>query len=115
MSDPVVQATFGAAHATWQLAKSTLESLAHRAWSAARANRSLQPTELAEITSGCVLAVARTRQAIGELLALTGMTAIQPESELARAWRDYQALAAHGSMSPRHLGSAGALLLNASA
>jgi hypothetical protein len=53
------------------------------------------------------------RQAIGELMALVGMTAIQPESELARAWRDYQALAAHGSMSPRHLGSAGALLINA--
>jgi alkylation response protein AidB-like acyl-CoA dehydrogenase len=115
MTDPVVQATYGAAQATWQLAKSTLESLAHKAWSAARANRPLQPTDLAEITSGCVLSVARTRQAIAELMALTGMTAIQPESELARAWRDYQALAAHGSMSPRHLGSAGALLLNASA
>lgn len=113
MTDPVVQATYGAAHATWQLAKSTLETLAHKAWSAARANRPLQ--DLAEITSGCVLSVARMRQAIGELMALTGMTAIQPESELARAWRDYQALAAHGSMSPRHLGSAGALLLNASA
>jgi hypothetical protein len=62
-----------------------------------------------------VLSVARMRQAIGELMALTGMTAIQPESELARAWRDYQALAAHGSMSPRHLGAAGALLLNTGA
>jgi hypothetical protein len=44
-------------------------------------------------------------------MALTGMTAIQPESELARAWRDFQALAAHGSVSPRHLGSTGATLL----
>jgi alkylation response protein AidB-like acyl-CoA dehydrogenase len=112
MTDPVVQATYGAAHATWQLAKSTLESLAHEAWNAARANRPLQPTDLAQITSGCVLSVARMRQAIAELMALTGMTAIQPESELARAWRDYQALAAHGSMSPRHLGAAGALLIN---
>jgi alkylation response protein AidB-like acyl-CoA dehydrogenase len=111
MSDPVVQVTYGAAHATWQLAKSALDSLAHNAWDAVRANRPLQPHDLAEITSGCVLCVAKLRAAIGELLALTGMTAIQPESELARAWRDFQALAAHGSISPRHLGSTGALLL----
>jgi alkylation response protein AidB-like acyl-CoA dehydrogenase len=111
MSDPVVQVTYGAAHATWQLAKSALDSLARNAWDAVRANRPLQPHDLAEITSGCVLCVAKLRAAIGELLALTGMTAIQPESELARAWRDFQALAAHGSISPRHLGSTGALLL----
>jgi alkylation response protein AidB-like acyl-CoA dehydrogenase len=111
MSDPVVQVTYGAAHATWHLAKSSLDSLAHKAWDAARANRPLQPRDLAEITSGCVLSVAKLRAAMGELLALTGMTAIQPESELARAWRDFQALAAHGSVSPRHLGSTGALLL----
>jgi alkylation response protein AidB-like acyl-CoA dehydrogenase len=111
MSDPVVQSTFGAAYATWQLAKSLLESLAHKAWDAALANRALAPTDLAEITGGCVFSVARLRAAIGELLALTGMTAIQPESELARAWRDFQALAAHGSVSPRHLGATGAALL----
>jgi indole-3-acetate monooxygenase len=111
MSDPVVQATYGAAHATWQLAKSSLDSLAHKAWDAARANRSLSPRDLAETTSGCGFSVAKLRAALGELLALTGMTAIQPESELARTWRDFQALAAHGSVSPRHLGSAGALLL----
>jgi alkylation response protein AidB-like acyl-CoA dehydrogenase len=111
MSDPVVQSTFGAVYATWQLAKSLLESLAHKAWDAALANRALSPTDLAEITGGCVLCVARLRVAIGELMALTGMTAIQPESELARAWRDFQALAAHGSVSPRHLGATGAALL----
>jgi len=111
MSDPVVQVTFGAAHATWQLAKSSLDSLAHKAWDAVRANRALTPKDLAEITAGCVYCVAKLRAALGELMALTGMTAIQPESELARAWRDYQALAAHGSVSPRHLGSTGATLL----
>jgi alkylation response protein AidB-like acyl-CoA dehydrogenase len=111
MNDPVVQSTFGAAHATWQLAKSLLESLAHKAWDAARANRPLSPADLAEITAGCVYSVARMRVAAGELLALSGMTAIQPESELARAWRDLQALAAHASVSPRHLGVTGAALL----
>ena len=78
---------------------------------AARANRALSPADLAEITGGCALSVAKVRAAIGELLALTGMTAIQPESELSRAWRDLQALAAHGSISPRHLGATGAVLL----
>jgi alkylation response protein AidB-like acyl-CoA dehydrogenase len=111
MSDPAVQSTFGAAYATWQLAKSLLESLAHKAWDAALANRTLSPKDLAEITGGCVFCVARLRAALGELMALTGMTAIQPESELARAWRDFQALAAHGSVSPRHLGATGAALL----
>ncbi|MBS0417645.1 MAG: acyl-CoA dehydrogenase family protein [Proteobacteria bacterium] len=115
MTDPVVQATFGAAHAIWQQGKSTLDTLAHKAWDSARADRPLAPTDLAEITSGCVFSVAKIRQAIAELMALTGMTAIQPGSELARAWRDYQALAAHGSVSPRHLGAAGAQLLDAGA
>jgi indole-3-acetate monooxygenase len=113
VSDPVVQATFGTAYATWQLAKAALESLAHKAWDTSRANRALSQTDLAEITAGCVLNVAKLRRAIGELMALTGMTAIQPDSELARAWRDFQALAAHGSVSPRHLGTAGASLLQA--
>jgi hypothetical protein len=58
-----------------------------------------------------VFSVAKLRVALGELLALSGMTAIQPDSELARAWRDFQALAAHGSVSPRHLGTTGAALL----
>jgi alkylation response protein AidB-like acyl-CoA dehydrogenase len=111
MSDPVVQAAFGSAHAAWQLAKALADSLAHKAWDAARASRSLLPADLAEITGGCVLAVAKLRRAVGELMALAGMTAIQPESELARAWRDLQALAAHGSISPRHLGATGAALL----
>ncbi len=111
MSDPVVQSTFGIAHATWQFAKALLDSLAHKAWDAVRASRTLSPVDLAEITGGCVLCVARLRAAVGELLALAGMTAIQPDSELARAWRDLQALAAHGSISPRHLGATGAMLL----
>jgi alkylation response protein AidB-like acyl-CoA dehydrogenase len=111
MEDPVTQSTFSSAHATWQLAKSLLESLAHRAWDSARASRVLAPQDLAEITSGCTLAVAKLRRAVGELLALAGMTAIHPDADLARVWRDLQALAAHGSISPRHLGSTGAILL----
>jgi alkylation response protein AidB-like acyl-CoA dehydrogenase len=111
MSDPTVQSAFGAGHATWQLAKSLLDSLAHKAWDTARASRALSAHDLAEITGGCALAVAKLRAAIGELMALAGMTALQPESDLARAWRDLQALAAHASISPRNLGTTGAALL----
>ena len=113
MQDPVVQTAFGTAHATWQLAKSSVESLAHKAWDAVRANRSLSRQEQAEITSGCSFTVARLRIAIGELLALAGMTATRPDSELVRAWRDLQALAAHAAISPRNLGTTGAALLQA--
>jgi alkylation response protein AidB-like acyl-CoA dehydrogenase len=111
MNDPVVQLTFATGQTTWQLAKSLLETLAHKAWDAVRANRALSAQDLAEITSGCALAVARLRIAVGDLLALAGMSAIRPDLDLTRAWRDLQALAAHGSISPRHLGPAGAALL----
>lgn len=111
MSDPVVHATLGEGHSIWQLAKSSIESLAYKAWDKARSSRALSPQDLAEITGACVLSVAKLRRAIGELIALAGMSAIQPESDLGRAWRDLQALAAHGSISPRHLGTTGAALL----
>jgi alkylation response protein AidB-like acyl-CoA dehydrogenase len=111
MNDPVVQTAFGNGYVSWQMAKSLVDSLAHKAWEAALANRTLTPHDLAEITGGCTLAVAKLRTALGELMALAGMTAIQPESDLARAWRDLQALAAHGSISPRNLGTTGATLL----
>jgi indole-3-acetate monooxygenase len=113
INDPVVHATFATGHATWQLAKSSLEALAHKTWDAARANRALAAQELAEITASCSHSVARLRIAIGELLALAGMAAIQPDSNLVRAWRDLQALAAHRSISPRNLGTTGAALLQA--
>jgi indole-3-acetate monooxygenase len=112
-NDPVVQTTFGMAHATWQQAKATLEAFAYRAWNAVRANRPLSPELLAQITGSCAFSVARLRAAVGELMALTGMTAIQPDSELTRAWRDLQTLAAHGSVSPRHLARTGETLLEA--
>ena len=111
MSDPCVRATFGAAQATWQLSKASLESLANKVWEIVRANRMLSQAQLAEITAGCALSVSKLRRAIGELVTLSGMTAIQPEAELGRVWRDFQAVAAHASVSPRHLGAAGAALL----
>jgi alkylation response protein AidB-like acyl-CoA dehydrogenase len=111
MNDPVVRATFGAGYASWQLVKSSLEAMAHKAWDAARANRALSAQDSAEITASCSFSVAKLRAAVGELMALAGMAAIQSDSELVRTWRDLQALAAHGSVSPRNLGATGAALL----
>jgi alkylation response protein AidB-like acyl-CoA dehydrogenase len=111
VDDPVVQTTYGTGYAIWQMAKSMVESLARTAWDCVLANRALSSHNLAEISGGCALAVAKLRMAIGELMALVGMAAIQPDADLARAWRDLQTLAAHGSISPRNLGSTGAALL----
>jgi alkylation response protein AidB-like acyl-CoA dehydrogenase len=109
--DPGVQARYAEARVTWGLIKAGMDSLARRVWQDALANRTLSNTELSEITASCVLSVGKLRAAVSELIALTGMTAIQPDSELARAWRDLQALAAHGAVSPRHLTTIGAGLL----
>ena len=109
--DPLVQARFAEARATWQLVEAGLDGLAARAWQVASSDRTLSAHELAEITAGCALSVARLRAAVGELIAVSGMTGIQIGEELARAWRDLQTVAAHSSVSPRQLTSAGAALL----
>jgi alkylation response protein AidB-like acyl-CoA dehydrogenase len=109
--DPGVQARYAEARVTWGLIKAGMDSLARRVWQDALANRTLSNTELSEVTASCALSVSKLRAAVSELIAFAGMTAIQPESELARAWRDLQALAAHGVVSPRHLTKIGATFL----
>jgi alkylation response protein AidB-like acyl-CoA dehydrogenase len=109
--DPVVQARYAEARVTWGLIKAGMDSLARRVWQDALANRTLSNTELSEVTASCTLSVGKLRLALSELIALSGMNAIQPDSELARAWRDLQALTAHGAVSPRHLTTIGATLL----
>jgi alkylation response protein AidB-like acyl-CoA dehydrogenase len=110
-ADPVVHARYAEARVTWGLIKAGMDSLARRVWQDALANRTLSNTELSEVTASCTLSVSKLRGAVSELVALAGMNAIQPDSELARAWRDLQALAAHGAVSPRHLTTIGATLL----
>jgi indole-3-acetate monooxygenase len=112
--DPTVQSRYAEARAMWGLAKAGIDSLARRVWQGALASRALSLGELSEVTVGCTLSVAKLRAAVGELVALSGMTALQPDGDLARAWCDLQALAAHVSVSPRHLMTAGATLLAAS-
>jgi indole-3-acetate monooxygenase len=109
--DAVVQIRFAESCASWQLAKAGLRSLAEYAWQVAQKGRALSASELAEITAGCALAVDRLQADVGRLIAVSGMTGIQAADELARAWRDLQAVAAHAAVSPRHLREAGANLL----
>jgi len=109
--DPVVQARYAEARVTWGLIKAGMDALSRRVWQDALANRTLSNTELSEVTASCTLSVGKLRLAVSELVALSGMNGIQPDSELARAWRDLQALAAHGAVSPRHLTTIGATLL----
>ena len=114
-SDPWVQGRFAQAHSTCGHAEAGLMRLAGAAWDAALAKRTLSPPELAAITAGCASAVGRLREAVDELIAVSGMNGIQIEDELARAWRDLQTVAAHGSVSPRRLTEAGKGLLSGDA
>jgi alkylation response protein AidB-like acyl-CoA dehydrogenase len=109
--DPVVQARYAEARVTWGLIKAGMDALARRVWQDALANRTLSNTESSEVTASCTLSVRQLRTAVSELIALAGMSAIQPESELARAWRDLQALSAHAAISPRNLTTIGSMLL----
>jgi alkylation response protein AidB-like acyl-CoA dehydrogenase len=112
--DPGVQGRYAEARATWGLIKAGMDALARRVWRDALGNRTPSHVELSEVTASCALSVAKLRGALSELIALAGMHALQPDSELARAWRDLQALAAHAAVSPRNLTVIGATLLAAS-
>jgi alkylation response protein AidB-like acyl-CoA dehydrogenase len=111
--DPSVQGRYAEARATWGLIKAGVEALARRSWRDALATRTPSHVEAGEVKAACALSVAKLRNVVSELIALVGMNAIQPESELARSWRDLQALAAHGAVSPRNLTAIGAMLLAA--
>jgi indole-3-acetate monooxygenase len=112
--DPGVQARYAEARATWGLIKAGVDALSRRVWRDALAARTPSHLERSEVTAACTLSVAKLRGTVSELIALAGMNAIQPDSELARAWRDLQALAAHTAVSPRNLATVGATLLAAS-
>jgi indole-3-acetate monooxygenase len=109
--DPGVQTRYAEARATWGLIKAGVDALALRVWRDALAIRTPSHIEVGEVTAACALSVMKLRSAVSELVALAGMNAIQPDSELARAWRDLQALGAHTAVSPRNLATIGATLL----
>ncbi len=109
--DPGVQARYAEVRATWGLIKAGVDALARRLWRDALATRTPSRLESAEVTATCTLSVTKLRGALSELIALAGTNALEADSELARAWRDLQALAAHAAVSPRNLTAAGAMLL----
>lgn len=109
--EPAVQTLYAESHARCHSARARLHELAGAAWATVNAGRVLTPTDLAEITAGSVLGVSDLCAAVGQLARAAGMSAVMQESEFARAWRDLQAVAAHVSVSPRQLPSAGAALL----
>jgi two-component flavin-dependent monooxygenase len=109
--DPGVRARYAEARATWGLVKAGVDALSQRVWRDALAMRAPSHIEAGELTAACALSVVKLRSVVSELVALAGMNAIQPDSELARAWRDLQALAAHTAVSPRNLATIGATLL----
>ena len=109
--DPGVQVRYAEARATWGLVKAGMDALSQRVWRDALAIRTPSHIEASEVTAACALSVVKLRSAVSELVALAGMNAIQPDCELARAWRDLQALAAHTAVSPRNLATIGATLL----
>jgi len=109
--DHGVQARYAEARATWGLIKAGVDALSQRVWRDALATRTPSHIEASEVSAACALSVAKLRSAVSELVALAGMNAIQPDSELARAWRDLQAAAAHTAVSPRNLTAIGATLL----
>jgi alkylation response protein AidB-like acyl-CoA dehydrogenase len=113
-ADPGVQARYAEARATWGLIKAGVDALARRVWRDALASRNPSHVESSEVAASCALSVVKLRSAVSELIALAGMHALQPDSELARAWRDLQALAAHAAVSPRNLTTIRATLLAAS-
>jgi indole-3-acetate monooxygenase len=113
-ADPAVLARYAEARATWGLIKAGIDALARRVWRDALATRTPSHIEVGEVRAACAMSVAKLRSAVGELIALAGMNAIQPDSELARSWRDLQALAAHAAVSPRNLTAIGSMLLAAS-
>ncbi len=109
--DPGVRTRYAEARATWGLIKAGVDALSQRVWRDALAIRTPSHLEASEVTAACAVSVVKLRSAVSELVALAGMNAIQPDSELARAWRDLQALAAHTAVSPRNLATIGATLL----
>jgi len=110
--DATVQIQYALSHARWRLVRGALYSLAEDSWRAALNDQSLRADELAEITASCALCVSQLAAAVSDLTRLAGMSAIAINDELARSSRDLQALAAHGSVSPRHWHLCGRTLLS---
>ncbi len=109
--DALVQSRYAAGVAELALAKAGIDAAAARAWTTVAAGGTPQEAQLADIAVVSTLCLARLRVALDQLAQVAGMDAIG-RGEFARACRDFVALCAHGSVSPRNLAAAGAALLS---
>jgi indole-3-acetate monooxygenase len=89
-----------AARLSIDAAATRLAVLADVAWSSAMADGPVDATVIADCTTGCAMLVARLVEAIGALVPLAGMNALQREDPFCIAWHDLAAAAAHYSVSP---------------
>ena len=108
--DSTVQARYAQGVAELALVQAGVEAAATRAWDTVVAGGEIDAVQLAQIAAVTTLGLARLRAALDQLAAVAGMDAIGPGG-FARACRDFGALCAHGSVSPRNLAAAGAELL----
>jgi alkylation response protein AidB-like acyl-CoA dehydrogenase len=111
--DPTVRLHYAGSHARWTFARAGIEAIAGHAWDLAVAGRALAQQDRAEITAASGQCVAECIAAVSALVRLAGMTGIEQDDALARAWRDLQALAAHVAVSPKALVAAGGVLIGA--
>jgi len=107
-----VSTRFAQARAQLEQARAVTLGLAQEAWQTVSQGQHLDAAQLARITAACCVSQEQLRAAIGELAAVAGMRAIERHGAFARAWRDLQALGAHGSLGPQRLIDAGRVLLD---
>lgn len=103
-----LQSRYAECHARWEAVRAQVHELAREL---ADVQGTPSPATQARVTAACATGVADLVALTGSLAAAAGMAATAMEHEFARAWRDLQTLAAHASVSPARLATAGQALL----
>jgi len=106
-----VSMRFAQAQAAVDATAAAVSELAEEAWQTVSQQEPLDAALLARITAVSCAGQEQLRRVIGELAGVAGMRAIDTRGAFSRAWRDLQALGAHGSLAPQRLAAAGATLL----
>jgi indole-3-acetate monooxygenase len=108
----VISQRFAQACAVLEQASAAVTALAQEAWRTVAQGGFLDAAQLARITAVCSVSHAQLRAAVAELAGVAGMRAIDRRGGFSRAWRDLQALGAHGSLAPQRLVECGKVLLD---
>jgi alkylation response protein AidB-like acyl-CoA dehydrogenase len=107
-----VSQRFAQACAVLEQAAAAIAALAQEAWRTVAQGGFLDAVQLARITAVCSVGHGQLCAAIGALADVAGMRAIDRRSGFSRAWRDLQALGAHGSLAPQRQVASGQVLLD---